>query len=145
MKDGLKCLVLKLRLTSWLHGLQWSNKVIIRRPYVQGLNKIMKTPEISNKFTLIRFFDCSPPVKSGVVQLPSYSFWGNWVLVMVIKLCCNFRSYILVILPNKESDGPLSLPSKVLLQWGGFSFFLKYTYYFRDSLQNQIIQRFMLL
>ena len=32
------------------------------------------------------------------VQLPSYSFWGNWVLEMVIKICCNFRSCILVIL-----------------------------------------------
>ena len=27
-------------------------------------------------------------------------FWGNWVFEMVIKPCCNFRSCILVILPN---------------------------------------------
>ena len=65
----------------------------------------METPG-NFKFILILFFDCSGPVKSSFVQLLSYSFWGNRVLEMVIKLCCHFRSCILVILPNNPPKSP---------------------------------------
>ena len=54
---------------------------------------------------------------------------GQYItLEMIIKLCCNFRSCILVILPNNPRKSPtfpikqLSLSSRVLLQWGGFWF-----------------------
>ena len=72
------------------------------------------------------------------MQLPSYSFWGNWVLEMVNKLCCHFRNCILVILLNNPCKSPtvpirqLSPSSRVLLQWRGFSFFRKYCHNFRD-------------
>ena len=85
--------------------------------------------EISNKLILIWFSDCSPPVKSDFIQLPNYSFWGNWFLEIVIKLCCNFRSSILVILPNKPRK-TLTIPirllllfSRVLLLWRIFHSF----------------------
>ena len=42
--------------------------------YIYKLDKIMKTSGNSNKFILIWFSDCSPPLKSGYIQLPSYSF-----------------------------------------------------------------------
>ena len=64
---------------------------------------------------------------------------GNWVFKKIINLCCNFRSCILVILPTNPRKS-LTLPirqlsnsSRVLLQWGGFSFFLKCCHYFQDS------------
>ena len=66
-------------------------------------------------------------------------FWGNCVFEMVIKLCRNFRSCILVILPNnllKSLRVPTRLPSlssRVLVQWRGFSFFLKCCHYFREG------------
>ena len=50
----------------------------------------------------------------------------------------NFHSYILVILPKNQCKSPtnpirqLSLSSRILLPWGGFSFFLKCCHYFRD-------------
>ena len=47
-----------------------------------------------------KHLDCSLSVKAGFVQLPFYCFCGNWLLKRVIKLCCNFQSCILVILPN---------------------------------------------
>ena len=98
-----------------------------------------KRSEISNKLILIWFSDCSSPVKSGFVQFPFYSFWGNWVLEIVIKRCHNFWICIFVILPNNTHKDPtvpiwqLSLSTRVLLQWGGLTFFLKCCHYFRDS------------
>ena len=50
--------------------------------------------------TLIYFSDCNHPVKCSLMQLPFYSFWGNWILEIVINLWTNFQSCILVILPN---------------------------------------------
>ena len=96
-------------------------------------------PRNFKQFYFICFSDCSLPVKCGFVQLPSNSFWGNWVLGMVIKLCCNIRSWIIVILPNNPRKNPtvlfrlLSLSSRVLLQWWGFSFFPKCCHFFRDN------------
>ena len=79
----------------------------------------------------------------------SYIFWGTWVLEMVIKLGCNLRSCILMILPNNPRKSPtvpirqLSLSSWVFIQWEGFSFFLKCCHYFRDySLLDLIILQF---
>ena len=75
---------------------------------------------------LIWFSDYSPPVKSSFVQLFSYFFLGNWVLEMLIMLCCNFQCCFLVILPNNSHKIPtipirqLSLSSKVLLLRKGF-------------------------
>ena len=105
--------------------------------HIQELDKIRGTPG-NFKFILIWLSDCGPPMKSGFVQLPSYSFWGIWVLKRVVKLCSNFQSCILVILPHnlhkslKVFIRKLLLSSRVLLQWGGFSFFLKWCHYFRD-------------
>ena len=76
------------------------------------------------------------PYRSGIVQLPSYSFCGNWVLMIVIKLCCNFWCCILVILHRNLCKSStvlirkLLLSSRFFLRWGGFSFFLKCCHYF---------------
>ena len=92
------------------------------------------------KFQICFISDCCPLVKSDFVQLPSNSFWGNWVLEMVIKLCCNFWSCILVNFPNNTHENltvpirQLPLSSRVLPQWEGFSFFLKCCYYFWDRI-----------
>ena len=93
-----------------------------------GLDKIMETPGIF-KFILIWFSDCCSSVKSGFVQLSSNSFWINKVFKIVIKLCCNFRSCIQVILPKNQRKSStvhirqLLLSSRVLLQWGDFPSF----------------------
>ena len=107
--------------------------------------------KISNKFILIWFSDCCPPVKSSSTHLRFYSFWENCVLEMVIKLCSNFWSCILVVLPNSLYYNPivhirhLSGFARVLLQWIGFSFFLMLSLLSRwYSLIHQIIQRFLL-
>ena len=82
---------------------------------------------------------CNPPLKYCYEQLPSYSFWRNWILEMVIKLCYNFRSCILEILPNNRCKSPtvpvrqLSLFFQSFSFVRKFSFFLKCCYYFWDS------------
>ena len=91
---------------------------------VQVLDKIMETPGKFIKFILKCFSDCSPSVKSGFVQLSSYCFFflGNWILEMFIKVCCNFWSCILVILPDNPPQSPtvpirqFSLCFRVLVQ-----------------------------
>ena len=45
-------------------------------------------------------FWLQPYCELRLCAAPSYSFWINWVLDMVIKLYSNFRSCILVVLPN---------------------------------------------
>ena len=54
-------------------------------------------------------------------------FCGEFCCVhqMVIKLCCNFRSCIFVILSNNPRKSPTAFAfCRILLQWGGFGFFL---------------------
>ena len=104
--------------------------------HVEGLDNIMKTPGNFKQIYFDMVFWLQP---SCFLPLLSYSFRGNFVLEMAIELCRNFRSRILVILPNNLLKSPtvpirqLSLPSRVLLQSESFSFFLKCCYYFQDS------------
>ena len=140
-------LYLKIKLSSGLTGLiththththTYTHTHIYIYIYIHtlALDRIMETPRNYLKNILILFSNCGPSVKSAFVSLP-YSFWENWVLKMVIKLCYNFQSCILVILPNNPQKSPtvpirqLSFSSRVLLQWRGFSFFLKCCLYFR--------------
>ena len=86
------------------------------------------------KYILIWYSECSPPVRSSFRLPSSFCFWGNWVLEMVIKLCCNFQCCILVMRPKNLTIPirQLSLYFRVLLLCRGFTFFLKCCHCFQD-------------
>ena len=94
---------------------------------IQRFGKIIETPWNFKQIYFNMVFWLQP---CGEIRL-SYSFLGNCIFEMAIKLCCNFGGCILVILPNNSRECPtvpirqLLLSFRVLLQWWGFSFFLK--------------------
>ena len=96
--------------------------------YIWGLDKIMETPGNFKQISFNMVFWLQPSRKIRLCAVPILQFWGNWVFEMVIKLCCNFQTCILVILHNNHRKSPtvpiwqLSLSS---LQWGSFSFFIQ--------------------
>ena len=70
------------------------------------------------------FWPCVKPCLVGDIgkyrfrAAPFYQrFWGNWLLEIVIKLFGNFRSCILVILPNKRVRRSLSDSFRFLLEF----------------------------
>ena len=93
---------------------------------IQGLSEIMETPE-NFKLILIWFSVCNPPVKSGFVQLPSYSFsetgFSRWTLSSAVifraVLLWSFQTIRVTVSPTVPIR-QFSLFSRVLLQWGGF-------------------------
>ena len=115
-------------------------RLFLRYRPLTGVRKIMET---ARNFNLIYFnmvFWLKPlPIKCSFVQLPSNKFLENWVSRWSLGSAVIFRAVFLrsfLTIRVKVWRFPikqLSLSSRILLQLGGFSFFLKCCHYFWNS------------